>query len=110
MPNYTVHIPTHCDICSQPLGDHVTPWGFDAAAHVQCANAYNAGKNAERERIYSIVLRAPYAHPHEDDEDGWGKTEMELKAMAFDITSQILGHVKPQQPSQVVIDFKAPTT
>lgn len=50
---------------------------------------------AERERIYRIILRAPYQQEHDDDEDGWGQTEMALKAMAFEILSHVNGHENP---------------
>lgn len=66
--------------------------------------AVKAALARERERLYDIVLRAPYQQPQceEDSPD----LVVALKAMAFDITLQIRGYVPPDKAGeQKALDF-----
>jgi hypothetical protein len=77
------------------------PAGAQGAFTAEQLHAYAL---AERRRIYDIVLRAPFNQVHCDDDDGWGQTEMALKAMAFEITLQIDCFEIPKR-ERVVVEF-----
>lgn len=59
------------------------------------ATGFEMATLRERERIYAIVMRAPFEAENEGDSE---ELKNSLKAMAFDITMQIRGVKPPREP------------
>lgn len=68
----------------------VIEW-YDAKLRLEAEKAQQpqAPALAERERMRSIILRAPYEQPKCDGDSG--EVEMALKAMAFDLLAKLDG-------------------